>query len=522
MKTHRLPQHLRSLRNDGINNMQPLTRQSLNRVLSQLQIGYYACLTLLAGVLTSDAAGKPGGGGTAVSNIKVMTLNCYVNASGGLTPLKNAITGAGADVVGLQEADGYTIKALADSLNWNWIQTGGAGQYGIISRYPVIRRIGETVEAYGGVGATIELSANQRVHLFSTHLNWTPYGPYQLQDGLTANQIINSENSVRMPGLNELLNLASPFVATAEPSFLVGDFNAPSDLDYATLAWPESIACRNAGLADSYRDLHAGNRTFPGPFAFDEPGITWTPKGLTSEPRGVYDRIDFVYYSTGDGAVPTVSDTVTTSGSDHRGVVSTFTVTMPAQLVKAAAAIPANGFNGASIRPLLTWVPGTNAASHNVYFGTTNPGSLQGNQTDSKFYPGRLAPSTTYYWRIDEVKTGGTVTGDVWSFTTGNYSWEEPGKTSYTKNENIIVNFGNAKNKTDWIGIYAVGSAYGPGGAASIDWYYLNGSKTAPGSTVSNGTITFPKQPAGSYLLRFFANDGFTLIDEVPFTITSR
>ena len=123
------------------------------------------------------------------------------------------------------------------------------------------------------MGATIELSADQRVHFFNAHLNYTSYGPYLLQDGKSANQIISSENSVRMPGLNELLTLAASFKDTAEPTFVVGDFNAPSHLDYAALNWPESIACYNAGLADSYRVLHSGNRRYPGPFAFNEPGV---------------------------------------------------------------------------------------------------------------------------------------------------------------------------------------------------------------------------------------------------------
>jgi len=53
-----------------------------------------------------------------------------------------------------------------------------------------------------------------------------------------------------------------------------------------------------------------------------------------------------------------------------------------------------------------------------VYFGTTSPGDSQGNQSFTTFDPGTMANDTTYYWRIDEVNTGGTTTGVVWSFTT--------------------------------------------------------------------------------------------------------
>src|SRR5689334_16028007 len=116
-----------------------------------------------------------------VTTLKVMTLNTWNNSSQGVNAVVNAIRNSGADVVGLQEADGFTIKPIADSLGFYWTQTGGAGQYGIISRYPILRRIGETANAYGGVGVTIELSADQRVHVFNAHLNYTSYGPYLLQ-----------------------------------------------------------------------------------------------------------------------------------------------------------------------------------------------------------------------------------------------------------------------------------------------------------------------------------------------------
>jgi endonuclease/exonuclease/phosphatase family metal-dependent hydrolase len=464
----------------------------------------------------------------SVTQLKVLSFNIWVNGSQGLNDITSVIRNSGADIVGLQEADGYATKAVADQLGFYWIQTGGAGQYAILSRFPIIKRIGETTLPYGGVGATIELSADQRVHFFNAHLNYTSYGPYLLQDGKTANQIISSENSVRMPGLNELLTLAASFEDTAEPTFVVGDFNAPSHLDYTALNWPESIACYNAGLTDSYRVLHSGNRKYPGPFAFNEPGVTWTPV-LSQEPRGAFDRIDFIYYSLNDGAVPIASTELDSRNinvnpwpSDHRAVLSTFSLSLPVPQVKASSPVPGHALTTAPLRPVMTWVPGSGTTSHNVYFGTTSPGALQGNQTGSKFLPGLLAPNTTYYWRVDEVKSGGTTSGDVWSFRTGNFSWAQPTKNSYARNEAITVNFGNAPgNKTDWIGFYAQNSAYGPGGVPSVNWRYLNNSQTAPRRALASGSITFSGglSSAGAYEVRFFANDGFTLLDAAVFTV---
>jgi len=108
---------------------------------------------------------------------------------------------------------------------------------------------------------------------------------------------------------------------------------------------------------------------------------------------------------------------------------------------KATNPDPANEETGVSVSADLSWTAGGGADSHDVYFGTTSPGDSQGNQAETTFNPpGDMDNSTTYYWRIDEVNTYGTTTGDVWSFTTGapaevyvydiDMSWYE-GKTGY-------------------------------------------------------------------------------------------
>ena len=68
----------------------------------------------------------------------------------------------------------------------------------------------------------------------------------------------------------------------------------------------------------------------------------------------------------------------------------------------------------------LSWVAGSGAKSHNVYFGTEPSPPFQGNNTETVFDPGILELNNTYYWRIDEIGTIAT-TGNVWNFTTGGY-----------------------------------------------------------------------------------------------------
>jgi hypothetical protein len=79
---------------------------------------------------------------------------------------------------------------------------------------------------------------------------------------------------------------------------------------------------------------------------------------------------------------------------------------------------PADGAIDVETDAVLTWSPGDYADSHDVYFGTTSPGTFQRNQTAATFEPGTLNVGTTYFWRIDEVGAYGTITGVVWSFTT--------------------------------------------------------------------------------------------------------
>jgi len=71
-----------------------------------------------------------------------------------------------------------------------------------------------------------------------------------------------------------------------------------------------------------------------------------------------------------------------------------------------------------SIDLVLNWHAGCGSLSHDVYFGTTSPGTFQGNQTETTFEPGPLEYDQTYYWRIDEKNAHDTTTGPVWTFRT--------------------------------------------------------------------------------------------------------
>jgi hypothetical protein len=108
----------------------------------------------------------------------------------------------------------------------------------------------------------------------------------------------------------------------------------------------------------------------------------------------------------------------------HPGSVWSFTM----QATTAYYPSPVDGATDASVTPALTWLPGSGATKHQVYFGDsldavkqgaagTNKGTLA--EPNDVLAPGALKSMTTYYWRVDEILVGGAVqAGPVWSFTT--------------------------------------------------------------------------------------------------------
>ena len=85
---------------------------------------------------------------------------------------------------------------------------------------------------------------------------------------------------------------------------------------------------------------------------------------------------------------------------------------------KATVPVPTDGAINVSLAQDLGWLAGYGAVSHDVYFGTVTPPPFIINQTGSTFDTGIMETEITYYWRIDEIGSSGTITGDVWNFTT--------------------------------------------------------------------------------------------------------
>jgi len=140
------------------------------------------------------------------------------------------------------------------------------------------------------------------------------------------------------------------------------------------------------------------------------------------------------------------NDRKVSPGPENAGIVGTIdevgfydAAISPEKIRMLAGADPLQAWNpspgdGTTNQPVsglkLSWSPGADAASHDVYIGTnfnevndanrTNPLEVlvSQNQDANSYELGILALDTTYYWRIDEINEPKIWKGNVWSFTT--------------------------------------------------------------------------------------------------------
>jgi hypothetical protein len=193
--------------------------------------------------------------------------------------------------------------------------------------------------------------------------------------------------------------------------------------------WSFSIAPKTAYFPDPANDAEAVDLNVQ---------LSWTP-GFGAKLHTVYfgDNFEDVNSATGGQSLGTATyspgpltmaktyywrvdefDIVET----HKGNIWSFTTEGA-----VGTPNPANGAEDVSQTPVLTWVPGVFADTHELYFGA-DPASLElkssGGPGSERFEPGQLQWNTTYYWRVDEENNANADspwTGPLWSFTTANF-----------------------------------------------------------------------------------------------------
>ncbi len=456
-------------------------------------------------------------GGTHVSSDKVV----------------QAIKLGGADVVGIEEAQTH-IPRLAHALGWPYFSV----RMQVVSKFPLIDPPGGN-----SIYIFVQLAPGEVVAIENVHLPSNPYGPFRVKQGESRKVVVALERRLRLPAIRPWLQAARGLVAEGIPVFLTGDFNSPSWRDWTKqmvgvryqirypVKWPVSLAVEQAGFVDSYRAI------YPNPKA--HPGLTWwaarpTLFGGYPNHSAPQDRIDLIY-AAGD-AIPTASIVVGERGSpladvgvqpwpsDHRSVVSTFTVTpgIPPSMVAVDRRLvdvgqdvnvtfhaPAGGGETVAIVPT-----GGDPATDVVAEQSTGPGSpADGTLT---FASDKLAAGA--YEAVLRGNGGAELSRiPFWVKELGAGPEVSTGKPAHAVGEPIDVSWSNAPGEWwDWVSVYRRDAD--PHVAYYLLWAYTHAAIAGSLTLDEAAHGPFPL-PAGKYSIYLLADDGYKLLAGSPFTI---
>jgi hypothetical protein len=487
-----------------------------------------ACTSSGSGSSSSPSAGSTGTAASAGKpmTLRVMEFNIEYGGTGvDFDSVPKAIQAAKADVVGVEEEYG-NVPRIAKALGWKYYDVST----GILSRYPLIHPPDSP-----GTVSMVEIAPGRVVAMGNLHLPSILYGPGKVARGMQPDALEAQEERVRAPFLQPTLGSLQALVQQGIPSFLTGDFNSPSGLDWTeemvgarpqieyAFDWPTSRAVLAAGFKDSFREVH------PDPKAV--PGLTW-PSGRPKikgawnpSPKAPQDRIDIVYQA-GD-ATPTSAEVVGESGgpgvdiavdpwpTDHRATVTTFTVTpgapppfvsvMP-NLVQTHTEVARYHTDEPVAKIVFEHAPDSSGANTSIVASGTDgtvvvPGDELGVYTVKALgASGGVLASTEM--TVADPSQKPVLTTDAPSYPAGKriqVSWQyAPG------------------NRWDWVGVYRQGAD--PNVASYQAWQYtkatVNGSTTIDKSARGSWPL-----PPGKYSVYLLQDDSYVVLARADFIV---
>ncbi|KTD78758.1 endonuclease/exonuclease/phosphatase family protein [Legionella waltersii] len=272
--------------------------------------------------------------------LKIMTFNIE---NGGtqvsFQKVLEAIKKSGADIVGIQEPWGNTVR-LATGLGWTYHHR----KQHLISRFPMF-----TTQADQDLITYVEVRPKKYIAIANVHLPGSLYSPDLVKQGQSGTEIEKNEKAKRMSVAMPFIQRLSALAKQGVPSFLTGDFNSGSHLDWGAkevgklpnhryaLNWPITQTLQQLQFVDSYRQIH--------PNTIKEPGYTWpggrpylknAVDGFNPSKNEVPERIDYVFSAgpaqvvnsqlIGEASSSLVQIKIDPWPSDHRAIVSEFQV----------------------------------------------------------------------------------------------------------------------------------------------------------------------------------------------------
>jgi len=479
------------------------------------------------------------------STIALKVLSFNIEWGGGhvrFDSVIEAIETAGADVVGIQEAEGR-LREIADRLGWY----ANERNY-VISRYRLIDPPGAD-----GRYLLVEVAPGQVVAMANVHLPSDPYGPYWIRDGRDAEPVRDLERAARLPKIQPYLQVLPALVAGGMPVFITGDFNAPSHLDWTeatvgarahmryAMDWPVSRAVEAAGFRDAWRAVH------PDP-ALD-PGLTWYAgrpaiAAWNPEPADPLDRIDFVWFAgaadpvharlVGEPGGPGVDLAVTPWPSDHRAVLVEFQL-RPATMPRLVAAERRVVELGAAVQVLRHDPTGGEGS---LVLARGEPGGgvrmvqtlpLQSGQRDLVLDSAQLGPGW-YQLVLTDAQRRSVARNDFWVRDPAAPVTVQVAGQDFQGGQPIPVSWHNGPGyRNDWLGIFPAGAPQDS--EQPLAFAYL-GARSAGGMLLQAETVEYswplPEDaagwplPPGRYVARLLMDDSFrVLAQSEPFTVTA-
>ncbi len=463
-------------------------------------------------------------------DLRVMEFNIeYGGTVVRFRSIVEAIQAADADVVGIEEGEG-NIPRLAKALDYPYYNV----RLQIVSRFPLID------PPHGnGLYLFVELGPGQVVALANVHLPAGPYSPNLVRRGAKRKTILEIERRVRVPAVEPAVTALSGLVAQGVPSFLLGDFNTPSRLDWTPetvglrdqihypVNWPVSAFVERAGFRDSFREAH--------PDPVTDEGLTWPsgrphPPGVWSPgPHAPADRIDFLYAAgdattvgselVGESGGPGVTIGVDPWGTDHRAVVSEFSVLAGSAPTFVAVA---DRLVEAGVDQQVTFHAADADGYHVVVIPKGDPSHPVADVPTAGATDGTI-PIATDDW-IPGAYEAMLMSADAvlsrirfWVEAPGDRPRVSTTRATYGVGEPIHVTWSNAPGERwDWVGVYPRGAD--PSIDTYLTWFYTHTAIHGSGALDADSSGPWPL-PSGRYSVLLLADDGYRVLARTAFSV---
>lgn len=470
-----------------------------------------------------SSTGPDTAAGDAPIELRLMSFN--IEWGGTHVSFDNVVTAirlSGADIVGIQEAEG-NLARLAGELGWHYNL-----QNYVISKFPLLDPPGADRRF-----VLVEVRPGAVVALANVHLPSDPYGPERVRDDASLDEVLVLETGLRLAALRPTLDALAATLKSGTPAFITGDFNAPSHTDWSetttgarphmkyAVDWPTSRAVESAGFRDSWREMH------PDPAA--SPGLTWwagRPPLAAYAPgaNDPQDRIDFIWVAgpalttastlAGEPGARDVTVSVSPWPSDHRAVVSTF-VTTPAAMPRLLS--PQRRIYSTAEDAVITYRNAEDSLIDIAGVGSF-PVSGDGNLV--------VPAGDLDTGRHDiALRTPGKtdIRSDFWRIDPASSPLVETSRRSYDVGEAVQISWKNGPgNRNDYLGIYEAGidAEYIAGYDGGLAWIYVDALPEGTLRLDQASSISAWPLPRGSYVVRLLKDDGYEVLAESqPFTV---